>query len=43
MRTVARLIIDAIRHRDDPAVQARLAGDVRQIVDQFPVPGLPAA
>jgi glycine hydroxymethyltransferase len=43
MRTVARLIIDAIRHRDDPTVQARLAGDVRQIVDQFPVPGLPAA
>jgi glycine hydroxymethyltransferase len=43
MRAVARLIIDAIRHRDDPTVQARLAGDVRQIVDQFPVPGLPAA
>jgi glycine hydroxymethyltransferase len=43
MRTVARMIIDAIRHRDDPAVQARLAADVRQIVDQFPVPGLPAA
>ena len=29
--------------RDDPAAQARLAGDVREIVDRFPVPGLPAA
>ena len=29
--------------RDDPAVQARLAAEVREIVDRFPVPGLPAA
>ena len=43
MRAVGRIIIDAIGHRDEPAVQARLAGDVREIVDQFPVPGLPAA
>jgi glycine hydroxymethyltransferase len=43
MRVVGRIIIDAIRHRDDPAVQLRLAAEVRQIVDQFPVPGLPAA
>jgi glycine hydroxymethyltransferase len=43
MRTVGRMIVDAIRHREEPAVQARLAGEVRQIVDQFPVPGLPAA
>jgi glycine hydroxymethyltransferase len=43
MRAVGRIIIDAIRHRDEPAIQARLAGEVRQIVDQFPVPGLPAA
>jgi glycine hydroxymethyltransferase len=43
MRAVGRIIIDAIRHRDEPAVQSRLADEVRQIVDQFPVPGLPAA
>ncbi len=40
MRAVARIIIDAIAARDDPAVQDRLAGDVRDIVDRFPVPGL---
>ncbi len=43
MRAVGRIIIDAIRQRDEPAVQARLAEEVRLIVDQFPVPGLPAA
>jgi glycine hydroxymethyltransferase len=43
MRAVARIIIDAIEKRDDPAVQARLAGEVRDIVDRFPVPGLPEA
>jgi glycine hydroxymethyltransferase len=43
MRAVGRIIIDAIAHRDEPAVQSRLANEVRQIVDQFPVPGLPAA
>ena len=43
MRTVARIIIEAIQRRDDQAVQARLTGEVREIVDQFPVPGLPAA
>jgi len=43
MRVVARIIIDAIRERDDPAVQARLAGEVRAIVDRFPVPGMSAA
>jgi glycine hydroxymethyltransferase len=43
MRAVGRIIIDAIRHRAEPAVQARLATEVRRIVDQFPVPGLPAA
>jgi glycine/serine hydroxymethyltransferase len=41
MRTVARIIIDAIRERDDPARQERLAAEVREIVDRFPVPGLP--
>jgi glycine hydroxymethyltransferase len=43
MRTIGRIIIDAIRRRDEPAEQARLSGQVREIVDRFPVPGLPAA
>jgi glycine hydroxymethyltransferase len=43
MRAVARIVIEAIEGRDDPAVQRRLAGEVREIVDRFPVPGLPAA
>ena len=43
MRRIARIMVDAIRGRDEPAVQARLAGEVREIVDRFPVPGLPAA
>jgi glycine hydroxymethyltransferase len=40
MRAVGRIIIEAIRSRDDAAVQARLAGEVRDIVTRFPVPGL---
>ena len=43
MRAVGRIIIDAIRRREDPAAQDRLAGEVREIVSRFPVPGLPAA
>jgi hypothetical protein len=43
MRAVARIIIEAIAKRDEPAAQTRLAGDVREIVSRFPVPGLPAA
>ena len=43
MEAIGRIIIEAIRHRDDPAIQARLAGEVREIVERFPVPGLPAA
>ena len=43
MRTVGRIIIEAIRQRAEPAEQARLAGEVREIVSHFPVPGLPAA
>jgi glycine hydroxymethyltransferase len=42
MRQVGRIIIDAIRGRDDAAVQSRLADEVREIVDRFPVPGLTA-
>jgi hypothetical protein len=43
MRTIGRIIIEAIRGRDEAAVQTRLAGDVRKIVSRFPVPGLPTA
>jgi glycine hydroxymethyltransferase len=41
MRTIGRLIVEAIAGRDEPPTQARLAADVRQMVDRFPVPGLP--
>jgi glycine hydroxymethyltransferase len=40
MRAVGRIIIEAIRARDDARVQTRLAGEVRDIVGRFPVPGL---
>jgi glycine hydroxymethyltransferase len=43
MRTVGRIIIDAIAQRDEPTAQSRLADEVREIVAHFPVPGLPAA
>jgi glycine hydroxymethyltransferase len=43
MRTIGRIIIDAIAKRDEPTAQSRLAGEVREIVARFPVPGLPAA
>jgi glycine hydroxymethyltransferase len=43
MRRVGRIIIEAIRSRDDATVQGRLAGEVAEIVARFPVPGLPAA
>ncbi|MFL5710817.1 MAG: serine hydroxymethyltransferase [Chloroflexota bacterium] len=43
MRAVGRIIIEAIRRRDEPATHARLAGEVSEIVSRFPVPGLPAA
>jgi glycine hydroxymethyltransferase len=40
MRAIARVIADAIRRRDDPAVTSRLADEVADIVARFPVPGL---
>jgi glycine/serine hydroxymethyltransferase len=43
MREVGRIIVEAIRGRDDPAIQARLATEVQAIVARFPVPGLPEA
>ncbi|MBI2763154.1 MAG: serine hydroxymethyltransferase [Chloroflexi bacterium] len=42
MRTIARLITDAIERREDPAARSTLAAEVSGIVDRFPVPGLPA-
>ncbi len=41
MRAIGRLIVEAIATRDEPAAQARLAREVRDICDRFPVPGLP--
>jgi glycine hydroxymethyltransferase len=43
MRQVGRIIVDAIRRRDDAAEQARLSAEVAQIVSRFPVPGLTGA
>ncbi len=43
MEAVSRIMIEAIKQRDDAAAQSRLAGEVREIVARFPVPGLPAA
>ena len=40
MRDVGRIIVEAIRRRDEPAAQARLAAEVAAIVARFPVPGL---
>ncbi len=43
MRVIGRLIIEAIATRGDDAAHQRLAAEVREIVDRFPVPGLPDA
>jgi glycine hydroxymethyltransferase len=43
MREIGRIIIEAIRARDDETVQRRLAADVAAMVARYPVPGLPAA
>ena len=43
MRTVGRIIVEAIRTRDDAAAQARLAAEVSAIAARFPVPGLARA
>src|SRR5207237_4190541 len=43
MRSIGRLIVQAIASRGDPAEEARLAAEVRDIVDRFPVPGLARA
>jgi glycine hydroxymethyltransferase len=43
MRTIGRLIIEAIATRGDEAAHRRLAAEVSDITRRFPVPGLPAA
>ena len=43
MEAVSRIMIEAIKGRDEPAIQASLAAEVHEIVERFPVPGLPAA
>src|SRR5262249_41965850 len=43
MRQVGRIIIEAIRGRAGPTTRARLAAEVRELVERFPVPGLAAA
>jgi glycine hydroxymethyltransferase len=40
MRTIARLVVEAIERRDEPAEQARVAAEVTALVARFPVPGL---
>ncbi|MBM4408235.1 MAG: serine hydroxymethyltransferase [Chloroflexi bacterium] len=38
---IGRMIVTALQTRDEPAEQARLAAEVREICSRFPVPGLP--
>jgi glycine hydroxymethyltransferase len=41
MRTIGRLVVEAITGRDAEGVHARIREDVRELVARFPVPGLP--
>jgi glycine/serine hydroxymethyltransferase len=41
MGQVAQLIVDGVAARGDEAAQAAIRDRVAQIVDRFPVPGLP--
>jgi glycine/serine hydroxymethyltransferase len=41
MRTIARLITEAITKRDDPAALRDVAAEVASLTARFPVPGLP--
>jgi glycine hydroxymethyltransferase len=40
MRTVGRLMVEAIATRDDPTADVRLRAEVGELVERFPVPGL---
>ena len=41
MRRIGRMIVSAIRDREDAAVHDRIRAEVRDLVAGFPVPGLP--
>ena len=41
MRRIGRMIVSAIRDRDDAAAHERVRAEVRDLVAGFPVPGLP--
>jgi glycine hydroxymethyltransferase len=43
MREIGRLIVASLTSRDEPAEQAKIAAEVRDICGRFPVPGLPEA
>ncbi|MEA2622564.1 MAG: glycine hydroxymethyltransferase [Chloroflexota bacterium] len=43
MRRVGELIVQTLAERDDPAVRAAIALEVREICSRFPAPGLPQA
>ncbi len=43
MREIGRLIVESLTSRDEPAEQARVGAEVRDICGRFPVPGLPEA
>jgi glycine/serine hydroxymethyltransferase len=42
MDAIAALIVDGIAARGDADAQERVRAGVAEIVDRFPVPGLPA-
>ena len=41
MRTIGRLIVEALRDRGAAGAHDRVRGEVRELVARFPVPGLP--
>jgi glycine hydroxymethyltransferase len=41
MRTIGRLIVEALRDREAAGAHDRIRGEVRELVARFPVPGLP--
>jgi glycine hydroxymethyltransferase len=43
MREIGRLIVGSLTSRDEPAEQAKIAAEVRDVCGRFPVPGLPEA
>ncbi len=43
MREIARVVVDAIEGRDDPATTAALRAETRAMCARFPLPGVPEA